>query len=76
MLIYTPHWAAPNPVVGKPVDIPRNLNLPYDHPDNYWGQFVREIVARHQGVVDHWIIWNEPDLYDPGHLLHVLGIIR
>jgi hypothetical protein len=65
VLIYTPHWAAPNPAVGKPVDIPRNLNLPYDHPDNYWGQFVRKIVARYQGVVDHWIVWNEPDLYDP-----------
>jgi hypothetical protein len=65
VLIYTPQWASPNPSTAKPVDIPRNLNLPYDHPDNYWGQFVRKIVARYQGVVDHWIVWNEPDLYDP-----------
>ncbi|MFN0071841.1 MAG: hypothetical protein ACKVVP_10180 [Chloroflexota bacterium] len=65
VLIYTPHWASPTPARGKPVDVPRNLNLPHDHPDNYWGQFVRKIVARHAGVVDHWIVWNEPDLYDP-----------
>lgn len=64
VLIYTPHWASPNPREAKPVDVPRNLHLPFDHPENYWGQFVRKAVTRHQGVVDHWVVWNEPDLYD------------
>lgn len=65
VIIYTPQWASPDPPKAKPVHVPRNLNLPHDHPDNYWGQFVRKLVSRHQGVVDHWVIWNEPDLYDP-----------
>jgi hypothetical protein len=65
VIIYTPQWASPDPPRAKPVDIPRNLNLPYDHPDNYWGQFVRKLAERERGVVDHWVIWNEPDLYDP-----------
>ena len=51
---------------GRPVDPPRGLELKYDDPNNLWGQFVRKVVERHRGVVDHWIVWNEPDLYTPG----------
>lgn len=66
ILIYTPQWASPWPEKGRPVDPPRGLELKYDHPDNLWGQFVRKVVDRHKGVVDHWIVWNEPDMYTPG----------
>ena len=66
ILIYTPQWASPWPEKGRPVDPPRGLDLKYDDANNYWGQFVRKVVDRHRGVVDHWIIWNEPDLYTPG----------
>lgn len=66
ILIYTPQWASPWPEKGRPVDPPRGLELKHDDPNNLWGQFVRKVVDRHKGVVDHWIIWNEPDLYTPG----------
>lgn len=60
-LISTPRWANGT---GNPYDPPRNLYLPHDHPDNYWGQFVRKIVSRYRGRIDYWIIWNEPDVWD------------
>jgi hypothetical protein len=66
ILIYTPQWASPTPEKGRPVDPPRGLDLKYNDPNNLWGQFVRKVVERHKGVVDHWIVWNEPDLYTPG----------
>jgi hypothetical protein len=66
VLIYTPQWASPWPEKGRPVDPPRGLELNYNDPNNLWGQFVRKVVDRHKGVVDHWIVWNEPDLYAPG----------
>jgi hypothetical protein len=66
ILIYTPQWASPTPEKGRPVDPPRGLNLNYNDANNLWGQFVRKVVERHKGVVDHWIVWNEPDLYTPG----------
>ena len=65
VMIYTPQWASEKPEVGRPVDRPAGLYLPYNDPQNHWGQFVRKVVARHRGVVDHWVVWNEPDLYDP-----------
>ncbi len=65
ILIYTPQWASPWPEKGRPVDPPRGLDLKYDDPNNTFGQFVRKVVERHKGVVDHWIVWNEPDLYTP-----------
>lgn len=65
ILIYTPQWASTTPEKGRPVDPPRGLELDYKDPNNSWGQFVRKVVERHKGVVDHWIIWNEPDLYTP-----------
>src|SRR5215213_1953899 len=66
ILIYTPQWASPWPEKGRPVDPPRGLELKYNDPNNTWGQFVRKVVERHKGVVDNWIVWNEPDLYTPG----------
>ena len=53
VMIYTPQWASVNPTYGRPVDRPQGLYLPYDDPRNHWGQFVRKLVARHKGVVDH-----------------------
>ncbi|MGC9522535.1 MAG: hypothetical protein ACP5HG_11725 [Anaerolineae bacterium] len=41
---------------------PKNLDLPWDRPDNYWGNFVYETVS-HFDDVRVWEIWNEPDLY-------------
>ncbi len=64
---YTPEWAATDPSHGVRA-VPRNLYLPYDDPDNYFGNFVYETVKRYTGRIDEWIIWNEPDFQksDPG----------
>ena len=41
---------------------PLNLNLPWDDPRNYWGQFVYQTVLRYRDHVDAWEIWNDPDV--------------
>lgn len=63
VVLYTPQWAAQNPG-HKGAAVPRNLYLPFDHPDNYWGRFFSRLVERYRGRVDSWIVWNEPDLID------------
>ncbi|MCC6176710.1 MAG: hypothetical protein IT305_15485 [Chloroflexi bacterium] len=65
VIIYTPQWASPTPEKGRPQDVPAGLYQPYNDPRNYWGQFVRKLAARQKGVVDNWIIWNEPDMFSP-----------
>lgn len=64
---YTPSWVAVDPAHGHRA-VPRNLFLPYDHPENYFAQFVYQTVRRYVGRIDEWIIWNEPDFLvsDPG----------
>jgi hypothetical protein len=61
LLINTPDWAARSPSDG-PRSVPKNLSLPWDHPDNYWGRFVQQVARTYAGRVDDWIIWNEPDI--------------
>ncbi|MGQ9491667.1 MAG: hypothetical protein ACUVS6_13415 [Anaerolineae bacterium] len=57
VLIGTPAWAAINPADG-----PRSV------PDmDAWTAFVRRIVQHYRGRIGHWIIWNEPDVWEPGH---------
>lgn len=41
---------------------PDNLDLPWDDPENYWGNYVYQTVSHFKGRVDVWEIWNEPDL--------------
>jgi len=61
VLVNTPDWAAADPAQGGKSP-PKNLNLAYNDPDNYWGQFVRQVVQMYSGHIDTWIIWNEPDI--------------
>lgn len=56
LLIGIPGWALDSS------GLPRGLNLPHDDPGNAWATFVREAVSRYQGRINHWIIWNEPDI--------------
>lgn len=56
LLIGIPDWAR------DAQQLPRGLSLPYDDPQNTWGVFVQQIVARYNGRITHWIIWNEPDI--------------
>lgn len=58
----TPHWATDG-TTGS--GVPRGLYLPIDDPNNLWAGFVRALVKRTVGRVDHWIIWNEPDIEPP-----------
>ncbi|HZY44507.1 MAG TPA: hypothetical protein VFF70_07140, partial [Anaerolineae bacterium] len=58
----TPHWATDG-TTGS--GVPRGLYLPIDNPNNLWAGFVRALVKRTVGRVDHWIIWNEPDIEPP-----------
>ena len=58
LLIGIPDWA-------REGGLPRGLNLPHTDPNNTWANFVREAVGRYNGRINHWIIWNEPDVNDP-----------
>lgn len=63
LLIGIPDWARDEK------RLPQGLWLPHDDPDNSWAVFVREVVGRYAGRIDHWIIWNEPDI-DPSEIAH------
>lgn len=60
-------------IVGLPVwasnetGLPSGLHLDYDDPANAWGVFIRALMTRYQGRITHWIIWNEPDIWDTSH---------
>lgn len=58
LLIGVPQWAWDG-------GLPAGLSLPHDDPNNTWANFVREAVSRYNGRINHWIIWNEPDINDP-----------
>src|SRR5690606_27437051 len=60
----TPSWASES---GSVRAVPSGLYLPYDDPDNLWGQFVYRLAQRYKGQIDRWIIWNEPDVWDSNH---------
>src|SRR5438309_589253 len=38
------------------------LNLPWDAPENYWGQYMKKLAKIYAGRIDRWIIWNEVDI--------------
>ena len=68
----TPAWATDgNPNIG----VPRGLYLPIDDPDNLWAGFVRQLVKRYAGIVDHWVIWNEPDIQSPADGVQFEGTV-
>lgn len=61
LLIGVPGWAQ------DARGLPAGLGLPSDDPGNLWATFVRETVGRYAGRIDHWIVWNEPDVWDASH---------
>jgi hypothetical protein len=63
LLIGIPGWARDER------KLPGGLWLPHDSPSNRWAVFVEEIVTRYAGRIDHWVIWNEPDI-PAGQLAH------
>jgi hypothetical protein len=62
VVLHTPGWAARDVAFG-PVSPPKNLDLPFNHPENYWGAFLTRLAAEYAGLVDTWILGNEPDIY-------------
>ena len=60
LLKNTPAWATD----GTPgAGVPRGLDLPVDDPDNVWASFVHRAAAYYASRgVNHFIIWNEPDI--------------
>ncbi len=65
LIVTTPGWAT-DVQVGP--GVPRGLHLPTESPDNLWATFVRNIVHRYAGRIDHWIVWNEPDIPSSYHM--------
>jgi len=63
LIVATPGWAVDH---ASGVGVPAGLRLPNDHPDNTWATFIRKLMTRHAGRIRHWIIWNEPDIWDTG----------
>lgn len=59
LLITTPGWAT-DTAIGP--GVPQGLYLPTNDPNNHWANFVRTIVGRYDGRIDHWTIWNEPEI--------------
>lgn len=64
LLVATPGWATD---WGRGAGVPNGLYLAPDDPNNTWAVFVRAMVTRHQGRIHHWIIWNEPDIWQSGY---------
>ena len=56
LLIGIPEWAAADD------GLPAGLWLDHDDPANTWANYVRRAAATYAGQIDHWIIWNEPDI--------------
>lgn len=60
LLKNTPAWATDG-TAGP--GVPRGLDLPVDDPDNVWANFVRRAASYYASRgVNHFIIWNEPDI--------------
>lgn len=64
LIVNTPPWALED---GSVPGVPSGLTLPDDDPNNLWAAFVRKIVSQYAGRINHWIIWNEPDIWEPSY---------
>jgi len=40
---------------------PQGLYLPWNDPNNHWGDYVYTVVSRYKDRVKHWEMWNEPE---------------
>ncbi len=67
LLLGTPGWAAYNPAWGT-ASVPKNIDKPWNSPDNYWGAFCERIAKEFAGRIDDWIIWNEVNIPGGGWL--------
>ena len=64
LIVRTPAWARDR---SHPAYNPNQPNSK-DVPDmQAWGDFVERLVTQYQDRIQHWIIWNEPDVWDTAH---------
>ena len=61
LIVNTPPWVLKD---GNEAGVPAGMELPAESPQNLWATFMRRLVAKYAGRVNHWIIWNEPDIWD------------
>ncbi|MDP8922190.1 MAG: hypothetical protein M3O34_04850 [Chloroflexota bacterium] len=69
VLIGTAAWAGD----GRPQTPPGGLDRSPDDAENAWAGFVGRMAERYRGRIDHWTIWNEPDVFEassPAHTWH------
>ncbi|HHS98310.1 MAG TPA: hypothetical protein ENK08_10555 [Chloroflexi bacterium] len=64
LVIGTPGWAV-DPQRG--LGAPQGLYLDPADPRNLWAVFLRDLVSRYTGRIDHWVIWSEPDVWEGPH---------
>jgi hypothetical protein len=64
LLINTPTWAQAQPSAGVHSP-PVGLNLPVSDPGNTWAQFCAKMAQQYGNLISSWIVWNEPDVWDP-----------
>jgi hypothetical protein len=64
LIVNTPPWALQDSNVPG---VPSGLYLREDDPNNLWATFVRRLVSQYAGRINHWIIWNEPDIWEPSY---------
>ena len=58
VLIGTPAWATES---GQSTAVP---------PLEYWGDFIYKIATQYKGRINHWVIWNQPDVTNPASPNH------
>lgn len=64
LIVRTPAWARDPHHPGNDPHNPQAKDVP---DMGAWGRFVRRLVEQYQGRIHHWIIWNEPDVWDANH---------
>jgi hypothetical protein len=59
MVTHIPTWAVDPAARAK---TPYGLETASESPDNLWATFLRSLVQHYAGLIDHWIIGNEPNV--------------
>ncbi|WP_322798046.1 hypothetical protein [Thermoflexus sp.] len=63
LVLGTPVWARADPQVPG---VPRGLYEEESRPENLWAAFLRRMATTYP-YIRTWIIWNEPDIWDPAY---------
>jgi hypothetical protein len=72
--ISTPSWASGT---SDPKSPPLGLDRPVEDPANLWATWVRGVVGRFAGLIDTWVMWNEPDVWsDDNHARQWIGSLE